>query len=121
MSSGKFTISRYESTELAGAIMPIKLQEETLVFAAGSANTPPTGAVTIPLYVSVGRNNSEYGVKPRKVRIRFTGAPPAGYSGDDLVIPVLTQAAYAAYTPGVTGQYLGSPIVIVSRSPERAR
>lgn len=121
MSSGAFTVTRYESTELGGAIMPIKVQEETLIFAAGTANSAPAGAVTVPLFVSVSRNRAEYGVKPRKVTIRFTGTPPEGYSGDDLTIPVLTETAYAAYIPGTTGTYLGAPITIASRTPEFAK
>lgn len=121
MSSGRFTVSKYQSTELGGAIMPIRLQEETLVFAAGEANTPPESAVTIPLYANVSANRNKYGVKPRKVSFEFTGAIPAGYTGENLTVPVLTEAAYAAYIPGTTGSYLGSPIRIVSRTPEFAK
>lgn len=121
MSSGAFTISKYQSTELGGAIMPIRLQEETLVFAAGSANEPPTTPVSIPLFVNVSANRNKYGVKPRKVTFEFTGAAPAGYTGDNLTVPVLTEAAYAAYIPGTTGSYLGAPIRIVSRTPEFAK
>jgi len=121
MSAGPFQISRYASTELDGAILPIRLQEETTVFAAGVANTPPPGAVTLGLFASVGRNRNAYGVKVRKVTIRFTGTPPDGYSGEDLVIPVLTEAAYLAYVPGTTGTYLGAPIEVVSRRPETVR
>lgn len=131
MSSGKFEITKYESTELtigaAAAIMPIKLQPETVLFAAGTANTAPTGAVNLPLFAQVGKTKREYGVSPRKVVIGWAldanGVPdaPAGYSGDDLEIPVLTAAAYAAYVPGTVGSYLGKGVVIKSRIPEVAR
>lgn len=121
MSSGPFVNTKYESNELGGAIMNLRVQEETLVFAAGTANQPPAGAVDLPLFASVSRNRGEYGVKTRKITIEFTGTPPAGYTGDNLVIPVLTEAAYLAYIPGTTGTYLGAPIRIVSRTPEFAR
>lgn len=124
MSAGPFVITNYESTELTGSIMPCKVQPETLLlFAGGVANSGSASAITLPLRVNVSGGNQEYGVKPRKVTITFTdpGAIPAGYTGDDLVIPVMTQAAYDAYLVGVSGTYLGSPIQIISRSPERAR
>lgn len=121
MSAGQFTISKYESTELDGEIMNIRLQEETLVFAAGTPNSPPAGAVTLPLFANVSANRNQYGVKPRKVTFEFTGTPPDGYSGDNLTVPVLTAAAYTAYVPGTTGTYLGAPIRILSRTPEFAK
>lgn len=124
MSAGKFEITFYESTDLSGAIMPIKIQPETaLLFINGTANTAPAGPATIPLRVRVSGGNSEYGVKPRKVTVAFTdqGALPDGYSGDALTVPVLTAAAYAQYTVGSTGTYLGSPVQVISRLPERSR
>jgi len=120
MSSGPFTITKYQSTEL-GAIMQIKVQGPTVAFAGGVANTAPEDPVTIPLFAHVSGTRREYGVKPRTVTFEFTGAPPAGYTGDPLTVPVLTPAAYAAYTPGVTGTYLGAAIRIISRSPEYAK
>lgn len=121
MSAGQFTITKYESTELGGAVMPIKVLGSTVIFAAGAANTAPEGPITIPLFVNVSANRGEYGVKPRKVTFEFTAAPPAGYTGDNLTVPVLTEAAYAAYAPGVTGTYLGAAVRVVSRTPEFAK
>lgn len=124
MSAGNFDITFYESTDLGGAIMIAKVQPETLLlFINGTANTAAAGPATIPLRIKVSGGNNEYGVKPRKVTIAFTDQAdlPDGYSGEELTIPVMTQAAYAQYTVGSTGTYLGSPVQVISRIPERSR
>lgn len=122
MSAGTFTISKYECSTL-GVVMPIKLQPETNVFAAGEANSEPTGPITLDLFAHVNGGKSEYGVTPRKVRIKFTDPAdlPDGYTGDELVVPVMREAAYDAYVRGTTGTYLGSAIQIVSKIPEYVR
>lgn len=84
MSAGVFEISRYESSELAGQIMNIRVQPETIAAEInGTSNAAPAGAVTLPLFALVSGGNSEYGVKPRKVTLRFTnqGSLPAGVLG----------------------------------------
>lgn len=131
MSAGRFTQTKYQSSELKigedAAIMPIKLQPETPLFAAGVANTAPTGTTNLGLFAHVSKNRNAYGVSPRKVTIAWAldadgnPDPPDGYSGDNIQIPVLTPAAYTAYTPGTTGNYLGKSVVIVSRTPEVIR
>lgn len=124
MSAGAFQIETYESTELAGQFMPIRVQPETLALSIGGvANAGSVTDVNLPLRVNVNGGNREYGVKPRKITVRFTDDAdlPEGYTGEDLTVPVLTPAAYAAYTVGATGTYLGSPCVVLARNPERAR
>lgn len=124
MSAGPFTLENYESTELPSQIMNIRVQPETLgLFINGTNNAAAAGPVTLPLRVLVSGGNTQYGVKPRKVTVRFTDPAdlPDGYTGEDLTIPVLTQAAYAAYALGNTGTYLGSPVQVVGRIPERAK
>ena len=121
MSAGEFIIANYQTTELGQQIMPIRIQPKTAqLFIAGTANAGSTSAITLSLRVRVNGGNSEYGVKPRKVTVRFTDETdlPDGYSGDDLTVPILTQAAYDAYLVGSTGTYLGSPVQVVSRKPE---
>ena len=122
MSAGPFELSAYESSELE-AIMPVKIQEETLLlFIAGVANSAPTAPVNLELYAHVSKNRNEYGVGCRSVTIKWEGEPPEGYKpGETLRIPVLTSAAYLAYKPGRTGNYLGSQVKVLSRSPENAR
>lgn len=124
MSAGPFEIAFYESTELGGQIMPIRIQPETAqIFVAGTVNASAAGPATLDLFVRTSGGNNEYGVKPRKVTLRFTDPAdlPDGYSGDDITLPVLTIAAFAQYTTGATGTYLGSPVQVVSRKSELKR
>lgn len=122
MSAGEFEIGRYESNEVE-AIMPVKVQPETLLlFVAGTVNAIPTAPTNIPLFAQVTKNRNAYGVGCRSVTVKWTGEPPEGYKpGESLRIPVMTVAAYTAYKPGATGNYLGSPVTVVSRTAESAR
>lgn len=122
MSAGNFEDSKYEDN--AGRIYVIRIQPETRSLTDGTtANEPPAGDSDQPLRARARLGRKEYGLRARKVTIRFTGTLPTGYSGDDLSVPVLTPAAYNAYTatPNVTGTYLGAPIVILSGEGEKLR
>jgi len=124
MSAGNFVTSRYEtnSPALGGIIMPIKVQPETLLLTIGGVtNDPPAGAIDFPLRVSVSAGNTQYGVRPRKATLRFTGAPPTGYSGDDVSVPLLTPAMAAAAAPGETGTYLSAAVEVMTTKPESFR
>lgn len=124
MSAGHFKLSKYATN--SGTIHPIKIQEETedLVI-DGVSNDPPVlnygpGAQ----WVRVSGGTKQLGIHPRKIGIRFTGAVPDGYAeGQTYYVPVLTEAAFNDYTitTGLTGTYLGKPIVVVGNSPERKR
>lgn len=120
MSSGAFTLSKYEADN--GDIHPIRLQPETLSANVGSANTAPTGTVTVSLFASARKNKRAYGLGARTVRVKFTGSAPDDYEPNQiLTIPVLTRTVFDAVVVGGTGTYLGSPIQIVGKSPESAR
>ena len=126
MSAGAFILSRYEtsSAALGGIIMPIKIQPETEALVIGGVtNTPPAGAVDFPLRVSVSATDGEYGVKPRKVTLRFTDPAdvPTGYSGQDVIVPLLTPAAEAAAIPEAVGTYLTKAVKVISTKPEDFR
>lgn len=124
MSAGIFEVSKYEtnSPALGGIIMPIRVQPETIAaIIGGVSNAAPAGDVDVPLRVSVSAGNTEYGVKPRKAVLRFTGAAPADYSGDDVSIALLTPAIAAAAIPGATGTYLGAAVEVISSRPESFR
>ena len=122
MSSGEFIIGRYESNEL-GAIMPVRVQPETLLlFIGGTVNAVATGTVNLGLFAQVSKNKKSYGVGCRTVSIRWVGTAPDGYkAGEALTIPVMTLAAYTVYTPGTTGSYLGNQVVVIGRSADTAR
>lgn len=123
MSAGRFSLVTYEtdSADLGQLFMPIRLQPETLALVIGGAtNAAPLDAITLPLRVSVSAGEREYGVKPRKVTIRFTDPTnlPAGYSGDDITLPVPDPAVFAAFTLNAVGTYLGSPVQLISKKAE---
>ena len=122
MSTGEFIISKYASNEL-NEVMPVRVQPETLLlFINGTVNAPPTTDIGLPLFAQVGKNRSAYGVGPRSVTVKWTGTPPDGYkAGEALKIPVMTTTAYAQYTPGSLGNYLGSQVQVISRTPENVR
>lgn len=126
MSAGTFVLRNYETSSpaLGGAVMPIQIQPETeALFLGGVANAGSSTPSNLPLRVTVSNGAREHGVRPRRVTVRFTdqGSLPDGYSGDDITLPVLTTAAAAAYIVGVSGQYLGSPVQVVSSGPETFR
>lgn len=124
MSAGEFTQSRYEAnTDVGGGIYPIRVQPETLLLTLGGvANDPPAGASDQAIFARARKGTREYGVGARAVRLRFTGAtPPAGYSGDEVTVPIMTPTLFAAANPGTVGVYLEAPVVVVSRLPERVR
>ena len=123
MSAGEFERSKYEaSVDNGGGIYPIRVQPETTLLAiAGTANDPPAGAVDQRVTAKASKGKREYGVGPRQVVLAWTGAPPTDYSGDNVTVPVLTPGAFADYTIGATGTYLGAACEVVSRLPESVR
>lgn len=122
MSQGSFEISRYEAS-FANFIMPIRVQPETVSLTDGTVpNDPPAGATDLPLFARARKGNTEYGVGARSITISFApGSEPTGYSGDSLNVPVLTEAAFAAYSIGDTVTYLGATGTVVGRKSETFR
>lgn len=122
MSAGAFKISVYQSNELDLA-MPVRIQPETEGLTVGGiVNEPPDVVPALGLFAQVSKNRNAYGVGCRSVTVRWTGAVPDGYQPfQSLKIPVLTPVAYTSYVPGAVGDYLGSPIVVVSRTAENVR
>lgn len=126
MSAGAFQIVGYETSDpdLGGVVMPIRVQPETLALnIGGTANAASGSAIDFPIRVQTSAGNTEYGVKPRKVTLRFTDQAdlPDGYKGTDLTVPVMTPAAFASYTVGATGTYLTKAVQVVAKKNESYR
>ena len=123
MSAGEFTTSRYEAgADNGGGIYSIRVQPETLALALGGTdNDPPAGAANQPIATRARKSAREYGVGARAVQLRFTAAAPAGYSGDEVTVPIMTPDLFAAAVPKTVGVYLAVPVEVVSRIPERFR
>lgn len=115
MSSGAFTLGKYESD--AGVIYNIKIQPETQAFSA-QAGVIAGAVVGEPSAIAKGSRRG-IGVNARRVRIRFTAAPPTGYEpGQTLTIPIFTLDAYTAINKGDAITYLGTAGVVVGKTPE---
>lgn len=125
MSAGTFVRSRYQASYGAGtAIHPIRIQVETVAAAiAGTTNNPPVGAVSNPISARSSNGRRSLGLTPRFVTLQApaTGQPTGYQPGGITKIPALTDTFFNAASTGVTCTYLGSPFVVVSRSPELTR
>jgi hypothetical protein len=122
MSAGNFTSSKYEAG--SGGIYRIRVQPETLALAIDSvANGPPAGAIDQATSARARGGKRQFGVIARTVTLQFTASPPTGYSGDNVIVPVMTPDTYDFYTETLekTGTYLGAAVKVVGQSPERRR
>lgn len=123
MSAGPFQKTTYELD--SGAIMPIRVQPETIAAVIGAvSNDPPTGPATTTFgSASVSQGKRTNGVNARLVRIKFApGSEPTGYAvGATVTIPLLTTAARDAAGPGVAVTYLGSAGTVVGLTGETRR
>ena len=118
MSAGGFDRSKYE-LDGGSTIVPVRVQPETLLIDIdGTVNAPPAGAVTLSVSAYTRKSTRQYGIGCRSITIAWNGAPPTGYENDNLPIPILTQAAFAAINVGDTGTYLGQPVTVVSKKGE---
>lgn len=114
MSSGKFTLSRYETND--GDIAPCRVQEETIT----AWNAAPTGAVTVPVSANMGGSRRRNGINARYASGRWVDdVAPAGYLGTGRVrVPILTPAAFAAIQRGDELAYLGATFVVTGKVNE---
>ena len=107
MSAGQFNTDAIYEDDF-GNFYPITVQPETLSLTlAGVANAEGAGPLPANLpSVSVSKGRRTNGVNARLVRFRFTGTLPSGYLMNGVIsLPVLTPAAFAAYSKGTTGTY----------------
>lgn len=107
MSAGAF-IKNAIYQDNFGNLYPIRVQPETLALTInGVANAQAAGPLPPNLpSVSVSRGRQSNGVNAKLVRIAFTTVTPPGYlANGTIALPVLTNAAFAAYSPGQTGMY----------------
>lgn len=123
MSAGVFERSKYElDTGNGGGIAACLVQPETEAATInGIPNDPPSGAVTLPVSAKMIGPRRAVGINSRYVTLEWSAAPPSGYSGDNVRIPVLQESTYAAWLVGETGTYLGAGVTVVGRNPERIR
>lgn len=121
MSSGAFEVVTYQAS-FGAFFMPIRVQQETTQLTDGTVVNAGSGtAVNLALFARSRKGNTEYGVGARSITVRWDTAPPADYDGDTATIPILTEAAFAAYTTGSSVTYLGTAATVVGRKAESTR
>jgi len=119
MSAGNFTLRIYESDSAETHF--IKQQPESAVFSIdGTPNTIPAGPPTSVFWAKTSRGAKEYGLRPRKLRFRFTpGSEPTGYADCGILeIVVYSKSVYDGAVLGGPATYLGGAGTIVGRVPE---
>ncbi len=123
MSAGAFLDTAYETD--AGEIFPCRVQPETVAASfAGTANSAPGGPVPAGRpTVRVRQGKRSFGIIPRTITLKLPsgGTPPPGYTGNNLVVPILTASLYAATGKNATVTYLGATWRVASKSPEIIR
>lgn len=121
MSSGTFSISRYETDD--GEIHPVRVQPETLAATFGTtANAAPSGSVTNNQRAKVTKGKRQYGIGTRTVTITFAGTPPANYKPYGVItLPVMQKTVWDAITDGSTVTYLSTAGTVAYKTPERIK
>jgi hypothetical protein len=120
MSAGFFERTRYELDN--GAIVPIRVQPETLnLTIGGTANAAPAGPTTFPGSANVSRGRRANGVNARMVRVEF-GTAPSGYAENSPIsLPWLQPDTFNSIAVGDPGTYLGQVVVVIGKSGEQVR
>lgn len=121
MSSGAFTLSKYETN--AGEIHPVRVQPETLTATFGStANAAPSGSVTNNQRAKVTKGKRQYGIGCRTITLTFGASPPSDYRAYSYItIPVMQQSVWDAITDGSTVTYRSTAGTVQYKTPERIR
>lgn len=118
MSAGGFEQGFYEADSAEIHIVRFQPETEALDF-GGTMNAQPEGPATSPFWVKVSRATTEYGLAPRKVRIKWTGDPPTGYlANQSLEVMVFQASVFNGVTLNSTCTYLGSEARVVGKIGE---
>jgi hypothetical protein len=121
MSAGSFDrTARYElDTDNGGYIVKARVQPETLAATDGTdANAIPADPVDISIHAYARKGKKEYGIGMRRVILTDPDPIPDGYSGEDVSIPVMTPATFAAWSEGDAITYLGSSWTLLDKVNE---
>jgi len=120
MSAGPFSDSKYSPA--SNIIYRCRVQPETIDLEIdGNGNIPPLLAINQRVSARASSSTRSFGCTMNSVSLRFTGTPPAGYSGDDVRVPILNHTVFADILPGSTGTYLGVAVSVVGKIPGQER
>jgi len=118
MSSGPFTLTKYETDN--GDVVPIKVQPETLTATfAGTANAAPTGASSVGFpSADISRSKRAIGIHARSISVKIT-EPATGYTDNALVrIPVLNPTVWTGAAKGDAVTCAAGTGTVAGKSPE---
>lgn len=127
MSAGDFSNTKYELSLITGQIWRIRVQEEALGLTFDDApnpdivNTAPAGNITAQVSVKVNKGNREFGVRPRYFVLEWDSAPPTGYTGEEIRVPILQEAIYDSVDIGQAGTYNGTAVRVKAKVPEQSK
>lgn len=119
MSAGRFTLRFYVAD--SGEIHLLRNQPESAALDVdGTPNTVAAGPATSPFWAKSSRGANQYGLRPRKVGIRWNpGQAPAGYKEEEVLFVDIYQAnQYNAMTINSPATYQGGTGTLVSKQPE---
>lgn len=117
MSQGDFVLAIYETDD--GSFCNVRVQPETLAATVGGGtNAEGAGPVDQLASAIARKGRREIGVGCRQVAVSFAGAPPTGYTSDQIYIPIMTPARYAAATIGSAVTYLGAAGIVTGKISE---
>lgn len=123
MSAGVFEQVAYEGDN--GQFYNARVQPETLAMTVdGVPNAAATGPIPAGQPSAYMRGSKrQLGVTARTVSLRLPngGTPPTDYSGDNLVVPVMTPALFNAISRSSTVVYLGATWRVAGISSEEVR
>jgi hypothetical protein len=117
--AGIFVNSRYKADD--GRVFRIKIQPETALLSFGSSqNAPTVNAVSEPERLVIKRDVSEFGLKVRKISVKWVAGIPSGYKATSILyIPILTPELFLAIQSEQQGSYLGGTVEVISKIRER--
>lgn len=122
MSQGSFTLAKYQTSEAAPRILPIRVQPETLLEDNAEAAGGLTGSQRVK---APGSSRSSYGIHCRYMTLaRKVGTLDGPFTSATIPakIALMTEAAVASYPVGATVVYGGqSDWIVVSHTPELIR
>lgn len=108
----KFTRGKYQSDQ--GSIHPIRMDEDRYA-AAGAA---PSGAADSEVKVKISKNNTEFGIRPRGLRLALEETSGTVTSTRYSFLPVLTPTAFAAFSVNGTVTIGEDDWTIIAKTPE---
>lgn len=118
MSQGSFNQGFYQAD--SGEVHVIRHQPETAALAIdGVTNSVAAGPATSEFWVKANQGARAFGLRPRAVKVRWTGVAPVGFKASAVLSVVVFQTSvFNGISIGDAGTYLGSAIEVTGKRGE---